>query len=64
MTSHRPAPQPLPPFARPDGSCLGRIPENEDDEESVPAAPAEPKDASVQPAEPRAPQAGRAILGS
>ena len=58
MTSHRSAPHsasgPLPPFARPDGSCLGHHPE-EEDEETVPAAPAEPDDASVEPDEPMNP---------
>lgn len=40
-------------FARPDGSCLGRPPE--EDKEPVPAAPAEPGNADVQPSEPMNP---------
>ena len=54
MKSHQFAPLTLSPFARPDGSCLGRPPE-EDDEEPIPAAPAEPEDAAVQPDEPMNP---------
>ncbi|MBP2314846.1 hypothetical protein [Azospirillum soli] len=54
MTPRRTAPPPVSPFARPDGSCLGRHPE-EEDEEPVPAAPADPEDAPVQPTEPMNP---------
>lgn len=39
------------PFARPDGTCLGRRPE-EEAEGPVPVAPAEPEDPPVDPAEP------------
>lgn len=54
MTSQRFARLSSSPFARPDGSCLGRLPEEEDDE-SVPAAPARPEDDPVQPTEPMNP---------
>jgi hypothetical protein len=44
---------PLLPDARPDGSCLGRHPEEKsEEEESVPAAPAGQEEPPVNPAEP------------
>jgi hypothetical protein len=42
------------PYARPDGSCLGRHPE-EKSEDSVPAAPAGQEEPPVNPAEPMNP---------
>ncbi|CCD02428.1 hypothetical protein FBZ85_109143 [Azospirillum brasilense] len=53
MKPQRSAPRPSSPFARPDGSCLGRLPDEED--EPVPAAPAEPEDTPVPPTEPMNP---------
>lgn len=43
------------PYARPDGSCLGRHPEEKSEEESVPAAPAGQEEPPVNPAEPMNP---------
>ena len=44
------------PYARPDGSCLGRHPEEKGQEEaSVPAAPAGQEEPPVNPAEPMNP---------
>ncbi len=54
MTFHHSAPRSLPSFARPDGSCLGRFPELED-EESVPSVPAETDETPAQPTEPMNP---------
>lgn len=54
MTSQQSASRSSSPFARPDGSCLGRLPE-EDDDEPVPAAPAEPEDTPAPPTEPMNP---------
>ncbi|TWA70003.1 hypothetical protein FBZ82_104163 [Azospirillum brasilense] len=50
MKPQRSAPLSPSPFARPDGSCLGRLPD-----EHVPAAPAEPKDNPAPPTEPMNP---------
>ena len=49
-----PAGSPLSPFARPDGTCLGRLPEEEHEKE-VPAAPADPEAPPADPAEPMNP---------
>jgi hypothetical protein len=43
---------PLSPYTRPDGSCLGRHPEEKSDEELVPTAPAGQEELPVNPAEP------------
>ncbi|WP_448206083.1 hypothetical protein [Azospirillum sp. sgz302134] len=47
-------------FARPDGSCLGRQPEEDDQDEGrneppVPAAPADPREPPADPATPMNP---------
>ncbi len=62
MTTRRTPPPARPPdgglrpFARPDGSCLGRRPGSEDEGDGpVPPAPAGPEDPPADPAEPRNP---------
>lgn len=50
----RPAEPTLSPFARPDGTCLGRQPE-EQPEESVPEAPAAPEAPPIDPTAPMNP---------
>lgn len=54
MRPRHPAEPASSPFVRPDGSCLGRFPE-EEPADPVPVAPAEPQDAPVDPAEPMNP---------
>ena len=60
-SSLNPSSTPLPkggvePFARPDGSCLGRRLEDEDGgEQPVPSAPAGPQEPPADPAEPTNP---------
>jgi hypothetical protein len=54
VRGHHPAGPDLSPFARPDGTCLGRLPE-EEPEEAVPAAPADPEAPPADPAEPMNP---------
>lgn len=54
MKPQRSAPLPSSPFARPDGSCLGRLSDEQEDK-PVPAAPAEPEDNPAPPTEPMNP---------
>lgn len=50
----RPEKPALSPFARPDGTCLGRRPEEQPDE-PVPEAPADPEAPPVDPTAPTNP---------
>lgn len=54
MKPHHSAGPSLPPFVRPDGTRLGRPPE-EEHEEPIPVAPEGPEDPPVDPAGPMNP---------